>query len=100
MRKNSVKRTIKKVSKKAQRNPEATIAITATTTGFAVFGVIESAIIIKNKTKAKIEEIKAKKEAKKSEDSTKAQQPEQTEQVQQPAADNAAAKNNNEGAEA
>lgn len=98
MRKNSVKRTIKKVSKKAQRNPEATIAITATTSAFAVFGLVETAIIIKDKTKAKIEEIKAKKEAKKAENATKTQQPEQTEQAQQPVAEDED-KNNNEGAE-
>ena len=94
MRKNTVKKSIKKVSKKAQRNPEATVAITTATSAFAIFGAVEAGLIIKNKAKAKLEAIKAKKEAKNAEDATKAQQP------QQPVAEDEAAKNNNEGAEA
>ena len=70
MRKNSVKRAIKKTAKVAIKNQTATVATTAVVSGFAVFGVIESAIIIKDKAKAKLEEIKAKKEAKKNEDNT------------------------------
>ena len=93
MRKNNIKKNIKKVAKKAQRNPEVAVAVTATTAAFSVFGMIEAGIIVKNKAKAKITEIKAKKEAK------KAQQSEQTEQAQQPVAEDEA-KNNNEGAEA
>ena len=65
MRKNTVKRAIKKVSKKAVKNPEITVATTAVVSGFAVFGAIETGLIIKNKAKTKIAEIKTKKEEEK-----------------------------------
>jgi hypothetical protein len=112
MRKNTVKKSIKKVAKKAQRNPEVAVAVTATTAGFAIFGAVEAGLILKNKAKAKIEEIKAKKAedtAKNKGDNTdntnnnsnNSNNNDNTtpHQDQQPVVDDAV-KNNNEGAEA
>ena len=106
MRKNGTKKAIKKVTKMATKNTTATIAVATTTSAFAIFGVVEAGIIVKNKAKAKIEEIKAKKAedtAKNKGDNTdntnNSNNNDNTtpHQDQQPVVDDAV-KNNNEGA--
>ena len=88
MRKNGIKKAIKAISKKAQKNQVATVAIAATTTSFAIFGAVEAGIIVKNKAQEKIASIKAKKEAKKAEDAAKVQQTEVTEATEETAKQN------------